>query len=345
MRAKFYAFLLFFPLWVSGPAWGVEAYEAYRERTSMLLIAQHCGTLSPLEHAALVSGQVQARGTLLRAGEDLQSLDDLYTDLAKRAANVACDNEDVHNEIVRMQEAAELWSRMFTMVFPARWQNWEARREDALEKARWRVRSPLNGPDGVMMDFGLVAHGEEVFLDLLVLGGRTPSSVLLHMRDPKLLAAPLNDDLLRLLGRTKDGRTIDGPASFMPPQSVVQSFFAADKIPVPPSLFSDAGFSQSGPGKAKSDADAQSILFRFGAKALSAFSAMDPRDVVAIELVYPARYSGKNGPVRERVYVEVGDFVAARLFAETFPEEDITAPELAQVPDLKAELAAEFSIN
>jgi len=289
----------------AAPGVGAEAFEAYRERTSMLLIAAHCDTLGALEHAALVSGQVQARGTLLRAGEDPQKLDDLQMDLSRRAERVSCDQSDVQTEIARMQDAAQIWSRLYTMRFPARWQNWEARRDDARNKARWRVRAPLSDTRGTIVDFGMVAEGEKVFLDLVVLGGKKPNSVILHMRDVKRLAEPLGKDLLRLMGRTGDN-----PASLMPPQSVVQSFFAVDKMPAPPSLTGESGGSS------------KAILFRFADKALSAFSALDPRDVVALELIYPARSGAR--PKRERIYAEAGDFIAARLFAETFPEEKPT---------------------
>lgn len=286
----------------AAPGVGAEAFEAYRERTSMLLIAAHCNTLGAVEHAALVSGQVQARGTLLRAGEDPQKLDALKMDLSRRAERVSCDQSDVQTEIARMQDAAQIWLRLYTMRFPARWQNWEARRDDARVKARWRVRAPLSDTDGTIVDFGLVAEGERVFLDLVVLGGKKPSSVILHMRDARRLEEPLGKDMLRLLGRSGDT-----PASLMPPQSVVQSFFAVDKMPAPPSLTGEGG------------ASSKAVLFRFSDKALSAFSALDPRDVVALELIYPARAGARQK--RERIYAEAGDFIAARLFAETFPEE------------------------
>ncbi|PHS27957.1 MAG: hypothetical protein COA84_02880 [Robiginitomaculum sp.] len=286
----------------AGSAFGAEAYEAYRERTSMLLIAAHCEALGDLEHAALVSGQVQARGALLRAGEDPQALDDLQIDLSRRAQNIACERDDVKAEIARMQEAAQIWSRLYTMRFPARWQNWEARRDDARDKARWRIRAPLRSTSGGVVDFGLVAEGEKVFLDLVIMDQRAPSSVILNMRDADRLAAPLDTDMLRLMGRKGDD-----PASLMPPKSVMKSFFAVDKMIAPESLTGENG------------AKAKAVLFRFSDKALDAFTKLDPRDVVSLELVYPGR--GRNAQKRERIYAEAGDFVAARLFAETFPQE------------------------
>ncbi len=301
LRAHIFAFCLLVLLGINTPALGAEAYEAYRERTSIFLIAAHCDALGDLERVALLAGQAQARGALLRAGEDLAKLDDLQADLMRRATQLSCDREDVQTEIARMREAAQVWSRLYTMRFPARWQNWEARRDDARDKARWRVRTPLNSTSGTVMDFGLVARGEKVFLDLVVLGGRTPSSVTLHMRDPKRLKAPMDNDLLRLMGRNGDS-----PENLMPPQSVMQSFFAIDKMSAPVSLTGETG------------KKSKAVLFRFADKALAAFSALDPRDVVALELVYPARAGAKFK--RERIYAEAGDFAAARLFAQTFPE-------------------------
>ncbi len=299
---RFFILFLLAAWGLTGPAFGAGAFEAYRERTSMLLLATHCGALGELEHAALLSGQSQARGALLRDGQDPEELDALQNDLARRADQVLCSREDVQNEISRMREAAQTWVRLYTMQFPARWQNWEARRDDAREKARWRVRAPLRGDHETLVDFGLVASEDKVFLDLVVLGGQSPSSVMLHMRDASRLAAPLDPDLLRLMGRRGDG-----PANLMPPQSVVHSYFATDKMPAPTSLTGeDRGVSRA-------------VLFRFPDKALAAFTALDPRDVVALELIYPGRAGGRQQ--RTRIYAEAGDFIAARLFAETFPEE------------------------
>ncbi len=292
-------------LTISGKALGAEAFEAWRERTSMLLLASHCQTLGELEQAALLSGQVQARGALLRAGKDPQSLDDILSDLASRAERVSCEREDVQAEISRMNEAAQVWSHMYSMRFPARWQNWEARRDDAREKPRWRVRVPLQDKAGNILDFGLVAQGENVFLGLTVMGGQVPSSVILQMRDSSRLAAPLDDDLLRLMGRKGDG-----PARLLPPKSVLQSFFAIDKSAAPASLTGEAS---------KSGKINKAVMFRFAEKALDAFSALDPRDVVALELVFPARRGKRQR--REYIYAEAGDFAAARLFAQTFPQE------------------------
>ncbi len=301
LRTRIFAFFLLAILGSGKPVFGADAFTAYRERTSILLIAMHCDALGKLEKTALVSGRAQARGALLRAGKTVQELDELEADLARRAALIACDREDVQTEITRMREAAQIWSRLYTMRFPSRWQNWEARRDDARNKARWRVRAPLSNASDTAMDFGLVAQGEKAFLDLVVLGGRTPTSVVLHIRDSNKLKEPMDNDLLRLMGRTGDS-----PKNLMPPQSVTQSFFAIDKMLAPPSLTGETGKSST------------AILFRFADKALHAFSHLDPRDVVALELVYPPHAGAKLR--RERVYAEVGDFASARLFAETFPE-------------------------
>jgi hypothetical protein len=290
---------------LAAPTWSAEAKAAYRERTSMLLLAEHCNALGKMEKTALVSGQIQARGALLRSGEDARTLDVLQADLTKRAELVSCERDDVRAIIARMNDAAQVWLHLYTMRFPARWQSWEARRDDAREKARWRVRAPLSGTKGTLMDFGLVAEGEQVFLDLVVFSGRAPSSIILRMRDPKRMAAPMNADMLRLMGRKGDG-----PANLMPPKSVMQSFFATDKMPAPLSL---TGEDREG-GKA--------VLFRFGQKALAAFSTLDPRDVVEFELIFPARRGLEQR--REHLYAEAGDFAAARLFAQTFPEEPIS---------------------
>ena len=49
------------------------------------------------------------------------------------------------------------------------------------------------------------------------------------------------------------------------------------------------------------------MLFAFPAAAAQALEALDPREVVAVEFVYPDRPS-------ERALFEVGDFAAGRAF-------------------------------
>ena len=292
----------------AGAVRSAEAYQAWHERTAMLLIAQHCKALDRLEQAALLSGQVQARGALLRSGKDPETLDTVQDDLMRRAQNLSCANDKVQNEIARMHDAARLWAHLVDMRFPGRWQSWTARRDDARSKPRWRVRTSLQGPGNDTLDFGLVASGAQLFLALATPADVPPSQVVLLMRDPQKLAQPMAPELMRLM-RRNGGRL----ASLMPPPSVLQGFVAVQKLPAPDSLVMDAE------GRVH-----KAVLFRFSAAALRAFSALDPRDVAALKLHYSKR-SGIR-PRQQMVYVERADFNAARLFAET------TAGDLDKAP-------------
>ena len=299
----------------AGPLRGAEAYQAWHERTAMLLIAQRCKAMDKLEQAALLSGQVQARGALLRDGQDPGELDAVQSDLMRRAEKISCQDPKVQNEIGKMHDAAQLWAHLVDMRYPGRWQSWMARRDDARDKARWRVRAPLQGPAGSALDFGLIAEGDQLFLALVAPASLAPSRVTLRMRDPQKLAQPLAPDMLRLMQRSGDS-----PASLMPPASVTQSFIAVQKRPAQASLTTAAG-----------DKPIRAVVYRFSTAALHAFSALDPRDVAALKLLYGDRTG--ISPGQQLVYIERADFNAARLFAET------TSGDLDQAP-VAAESAA-----
>ncbi len=298
-------------LMAAGPGRSAEAYQAWHERTAMLLIAQHCAALDRLEQAALLSGQVQARGALLRSGKDPAELDAVQNELMRRAQNISCQDARVQSEIERMHDAARLWVHLVDMRFPGRWQSWTARRDDARDKARWRVRTPLQGPGGSTLDFGLAARADRLFLVLVTPAKAAPSRVILRMRDPQKLAHPMPPDLMRLMQRNDAS-----PAGLMPPPSVLQGFVAVQKTAAPETLAMDDR------GRAR-----KAKLFRFPAAALRAFSALDPRDVAAVELHYSKR-SGIR-PRQQTVYIERADFNAARLFAETTMEDLDQAPVIA----------------
>ncbi len=308
----FLKFLMVFLL-VPTLAGAVDAGNAYHERLSMLLIGKACNALEPTEYMALQTGQLQARGALLRGGYSAHELAQMKADLTARAERISCTDERVVEELARIRSAAAVWQHLYEMQFPARWQSWTARRDEAREKARWRVRSLLHTKAGYPVLWGLSAHGAAVFLDVVVIGGKPPASVVLHMRDGTKLDEPLSPDMLRLMGRASDSIT-----DLAPPKSVQKSYFAMAEMAAPPSLV---------PLEIVKDMkrkDRKSVLFRFSADALAAFSALDPRDIVSVELIYPARRHQQR--THETLFAEAGDFQAARLFSEAVMLAQESAP-------------------
>ncbi len=101
----------------------------------------------------------------------------------------------------------------------------------------------------------------------------------LVMRDPELAPAPYLDPNARgLAGRT-------------PPKTVARVWLASERGPAPAGL-------------AKAEAQA----FRFPDSAIEALAALDPREAVVLELVFPSR----DGEQTRRSLFEVGDFAAAQ---------------------------------
>jgi len=56
------------------------------------------------------------------------------------------------------------------------------------------------------------------------------------------------------------------------------------------------------------------VRFGFDEETLEAFSVLDPREAVSIDIYWSNGFGRKDR--HKRLFVEVGDFLAARMFAE-----------------------------
>jgi hypothetical protein len=266
----------------ASPAFAAGAGDVLFERTLMSAAGARCRLFAPDVAAALVAGGRQARGAALRAGVDPDVLDGVEARARRRAAATACDAPELIAAARKVEAAFAGYSRMPTIVYPGAFATWRAERR----ALGWRLSQAARPAPGPAV-FGLAEAGPR--RDVLTFvagwpGALGASGARLVVRDPAKAPRPYLDP------RRKDlaGRS--------PPRAASRVFLASDRDAAPPEL-TPAGA-------------ASAAAFRFPAAAAEALEALDPREALTIELVYP----GRRGERVERITFEVGDFAAGRAF-------------------------------
>ncbi|VAW01237.1 hypothetical protein MNBD_ALPHA06-1130 [hydrothermal vent metagenome] len=281
---------------IASSAWAVDASSGFSKRTAVWEYGLRCELLSTSQLDAVQSGRLQARGALLRAGISSNEIVQMQ-DIAKNSVtSVSCDHPEALAEIELVQSSHETWLSMRKQSYPATFRAWQTSRDDALVKRRWRVIQDLAADQTSKIRFGLTSFKGAPSLDLLIENRLPPKSVLLRLRDRKKLEDPPGPFLRKLLKLPTEG-----VAGLTPPDSATNTYFAAERVSAEASLLS-------------AETDIRGVRFGFGADALEAFSQLDPREAVSVDLYWSA---GLGKPDRhQRYYIEVGDFMAARLFAQ-----------------------------
>lgn len=266
-----------------------SAASLYYERTVMRAADARCRLFSPEIAAALAASSLQAHGAALRAGVDLRDLD-----AAARRANgvvsgLSCAAPGLAVAAERVRKAFDGYARISTMSFPGELSLWRADRyptapvvnRKAVEGPRWRLSQTgrWDGAGSGPVLFGLVGDADTPAVTSGAPGGAQASGAFLILRDPAKAADPYIDTRRRdLAGRA-------------PPRNITRTVFAAARQAAPASLL---------PG-------GRGVMFAFPAAAAEALETLDPREVVAVEFVYPDRPN-------QRAVFEVGDFAAGRAF-------------------------------
>ena len=129
----------------------------------------------------------------------------------------------------------------------------------------------------------LVAH-EQVVRVAEFPGGSNPYSARLLLRDSARTLGPY-------LINSRAGSALTGR---LPPRAGLKAYLAEARAPATPELL-------------PRDAKAGGWAFRFPAQATAALGALDPREAVAVEFLFP-------GERTVTAYVEVGDFAAGQAF-------------------------------
>jgi hypothetical protein len=263
--------------------------DLFYERAVMSAADQRCGLFAPDVAAALAAGVAQARGAALRAGTSPASL--RQTELAARAkANAAdCRSPDIVTAAARVKTAFSGYAKMTRLNYAGDVAGWAADRNLG-RAARWRLAQETSF-GGDRMAFGLAGReGQEGLVAVASFAdGAQPYAARLVLRDDARAGQPYLD-------RFGGGATAGLPlARRLPPASAQKAFNATARSAAGPDLLPKG--------------ETAGWAFRFPDAASVELAALDPREAVAVDFLFP-------GDVVRRAYVEVGDFAAGRAFLQ-----------------------------
>lgn len=289
MRVRFAA--LTACLLTASAAQAGSAQSAYYERSVMLAADERCHLFPPEIAAALSASSLQARGALLRGGAEGSTLAGLSARAKLAAYSLPCGGADLKTAADRVRQGFAGYARISWMNFPGETATWQAERKPTAPVAnhkpvdgpRWRLSEPGRwaASSGPAPTFGLTEDLNSPVLLAPVEDASGASSAFLIVRDSDKAALPYLLPGVRDLGARQ------------PPRNITRSFVARSKTSAAASLF------PKGQGSG--------TLFGFPAAAIKALEALDPREVITVEIAYPGRAS-------RRAVFEVGDFAAGRAF-------------------------------
>lgn len=266
-----------------------QPLDLFYERTVMRAADSRCDLFEPPVAQALAAAAVQAKGAALRGGASSDAIAAAERAARAKAGSVDCDSSSMTTAAGRVKSAFSGFARLTRLTYPGDVATWHADRLGGRE-SRWRLKQDtVFGPD--RLSFGLAGRGGA---DALVAVGRfadgaSPYAARLVLRDTTRSAGPYLD-------RRGAGPTAALPLQRrMPPASATTSVLAEARDPADRELLAKG----EGAGWA----------FRFPAQAARALAALDPREAVAVEFLFP-------GDRVRRAYVEVGDFAAGQAFLQ-----------------------------
>lgn len=255
------------------------------ERTLMSAADVRCHLFAPAVGRSLSAARMQAHDAALRAGETPDGVAALEARAQAKAAATPCNAPGLKLAAERLRTAYADYAKLQTLTFPGVRTSWKAERPYPAYHGppRWGLVQTTVGQGGWML-FGVV-NGQVALLDARR-NVAPAASVRLVLRDPARLDQPYVD------ARRND------PAAQMPPLDVSQVFIARSRAPAPKSLW---------PAGAQN-----AVTYQFPAEALPALARLDPREMAAVELVYPSL----KGDRVATSWIEVGDLAAARAFLD-----------------------------
>lgn len=264
-----------------------QPLDLFYERTVMSAADSRCGLFTPELARALAAAAAQARGAALRAGTSPDEVERAERVARLRAAEADCRSHDVATAAGRVKQAFAGYSRIYRLSYPGDVAGWQADRY-ATASNPWRLRQDtVFGPD--RMSFGLAGREDASALVAVAqfADGATPYAARLVMRDTSRSSGPYLD-------RATAGPTSGLPLpKRLPPRGAAIGLMAEARQP--------AGKELAPTGEA--------WAFRFPPQSARALAALDPREAVAVEFLFP-------GDRVRRAYVEVGDFAAGRAFLQ-----------------------------
>ena len=295
------------PVWAETPKVYRDAEQAFLERTSLKVADEKCGYFTELERSALISGQLQARGELLRSGYfSRDAIDTAAAEIRLYADRAPCGDADFMAARSHLKNAFSAFIGTMVMDYPGLIAEWNASRS---RWDTWRVVQNGSTKD-YLFQFGLLAPSMDdpdafpaAFARPLDAPLQTkPFALTLELILPEGTEAPSVGRIL--LRNEKDapepwlGSIFNGKPG-PPPRGLTRAFWPSGK-----EIITDK---ESGERRAR---------FTFSPDATEAIEALDPREQFEIA-VFPDARSGETDPVF--LTVEVGDFAAAHAFTKLPP--------------------------
>jgi hypothetical protein len=263
-----------------------QVLDLVYERTVMAAADGRCGLFTPEVSAALAAARAQARGAALRSGATSQTLRSVEFRAQAKASATDCNDPGLTAAATRVRNGFAGFARLQRIDYPGEIAGWRADRTGP-GSIHWRLAQDVRfGPDHMV--FGLAGRETPGVLIAVVefANGQTPYAARLLVRDVSRSDAPYLDRISNPVGELPLDRRL-------PPRGALQAFAAE---------------ARSVAGRDLLPKDSRSgWAFRFPAEAAHELAALDPREAVAVEFLFP-------GDVVRRAYVEVGDFAAGRAF-------------------------------
>lgn len=267
-----------------GLAWG-EPADLYYERAVMAAADARCGLFAPEISAALAAAAAQARGAALRAGTAAESLRALERTAQAKAAQASCGSADIATAAARVKAAFSGYAKITRLTYAGDVAGWRADR-DAGRTARWRLaQDTAFGADRLTFGLAGVQGADALLAVARFADDAQPYAARLVLRDGARAPQPYLD-------RFGGGATAGLPLSRrLPPAGATKAYAATARAPAGADLLPRG----------------EGWTFRFPDAAAAELAALDPREAVAVEFLFP-------GDEVRRAYVEVGDFAAGRAF-------------------------------
>lgn len=277
-----------------------SAEQAFLERTSLEAADDKCGYFTALERTALKSGQLQARGALLRSGFNREDIDAAAGEVIRFANLQPCGDVEFRTAVDKLKDAFSAFMGQMTMEFPGRERVWSASRS---RWDTWRVVQ-TGSSEAYLYQFGLLAPDAETDDDEPAL--YVPTEDTLPVQTPYLLAVDLILDetqgapsTARLLIRDPRKATepwlgaifTDDPGP--PPTRLTSAYWPSDR---------DIYENRNGTRRAR---------FTFSPDATEALTELDPREWFQLVIQPDARTPNAQPSTLD---VEIGDFRAAYEF-------------------------------
>jgi|GEM_PF-3558870 hypothetical protein len=221
--------------------------RVFAERVAMLSVDARCNLFTPQQRRALNAFMMQARGSILRSGGNIERLNLIANQSRNGVATKACNSNEIKVEADRIKRAYSAWRMQMTAEFPGAARSWKASRAGV---DNWRAWQELG--NGARAGFVFAPNG-------LVFGIEVPRQNIgtgrIYLRDARRLGLPRSNT--NLVPPARSGANVYNATAFAPAQK------------------KDRVYSNLADG----------VMVVFPNEVTRAILSLDPRDCFEIELV------------------------------------------------------------